>query len=92
MTLDATVQGSGPLCYLLPANGHHAADFAAVVPELARRLRTVALDWPATGKSPPLAAPAKTTLEQLTDVLEAEVLARSAEPGIFIGHSIGGYC
>lgn len=92
MTLHASIHGSGPALYLLPANGHHAADFDAIVPALARSFQTIALDWPAAGASPPLPSPADTTIEQLTQLLEADVRARCREPALFIGHSIGGYC
>lgn len=91
MELAYTVQGSGVPCYVLPANGHDARDFAAVRPTLAARFETVAVDWPAMGQSPAPAEPAAVSASGLADSLESLVLGRSAEPAVFIGHSVGGY-
>ncbi|HET6336036.1 MAG TPA: alpha/beta hydrolase [Polyangiales bacterium] len=91
MTLAHTSRGSGPSCYLLPANGHDARDFAAVRPTLATRFETVALDWPAMGSSPAPADPAAMSAAAFADELETFVLARGSEPAVFIGHSVGGY-
>jgi len=92
MNLDLDIRGARPPCYLLPANGHHARDFDAIRPALARHFETIALDWPAMGSSPASATPDETTIITLADLLEHTVLGRSDEPAVFIGHSIGGFC
>lgn len=91
MTLALSSQGSGPPCYLLPANGHDARDFSAVRPALAARFETLALDWPAMGASPPPPNPDAFGAEALADELEELVIARGSQPALFIGHSVGGY-
>jgi len=91
MTLALSTQGSGPPCYLLPANGHDARDFAAVRPALAAHFETLALDWPAMGASPAPPNPGALSAQALADQLEEVVVERAQEPAVFIGHSIGGY-
>ena len=85
----ADARGEGPPLLLLPANGHDARDFDAVRPALCRRFRTIALDWPAMGRSPSPERPHELTASVMADALE-DVTA-TLGPSLLIGHSLGGF-
>jgi len=83
------IAGSGPPLFLLHANGHDHHVFDAVTPALAQRFRTIAIDWPAMGDSPPPSRPASASL--FADLLEEVVDTLDAGPAAFIGNSVGGF-
>lgn len=85
-----TSQGSGPLVVLVPAAGRAAADFAPIVPALAKRHRVASLDWPSTGASPPAERPRDASAAAFASVL-GEVIRALGEPAIVFGHSVGGF-
>jgi pimeloyl-ACP methyl ester carboxylesterase len=85
-----TSQGEGPLLVLVPAAGRAAADFSAIVPALALRFRVVALDWPSTGASPAADRPDNATARVFAETLR-EVVEALGEPGVVLGHSVGGF-
>jgi pimeloyl-ACP methyl ester carboxylesterase len=64
------------MIWLLPANGHHSEDFAAVRPHLGAS-RT--LDWPLLG--------AGASARAFVDVARKNI----DEPAFIIGHSVGGF-
>jgi pimeloyl-ACP methyl ester carboxylesterase len=83
--------GQGVPLVLLHANPGDSLDFQAVMPELARHYRVLAVDWPGYGRS---AAPS--TLESITprffgNVLREFLAALALPPAIFIGNSVGGH-
>jgi pimeloyl-ACP methyl ester carboxylesterase len=82
--------GTGPVVVLLHAALHDRHDFDAIAPDLLRRYRVIAVDWPGHGGSP---APSSTASAALyADVLEDLVAALDLPPAVFIGSSVGGYC
>jgi pimeloyl-ACP methyl ester carboxylesterase len=85
-----TTQGTGPLLVLVPAAGRAAADFAPIVPALARDYRVAALDWPGTGASPPAERPRDATASAFASVLGVVIDALD-EPAVVLGHSVGGF-
>ncbi|MGO9321381.1 MAG: alpha/beta fold hydrolase [Solirubrobacteraceae bacterium] len=91
---------TGPIAYdeqggdegtlvLLPSGAHDRHDFdelRALIPE---RWRTIALDWPGHGESPPGDGPASAM--RLADVAEHVVERLAPEGAIVLGNSVGGF-
>ncbi len=84
-------RGSGPPLLLLHANPGDHHDYDAVVPALAVRYRTLAVDWPGFGASPPPASPRSASAMWMAAVLEDLVHRLQLEPVILVGSSVGGY-
>ncbi|MDB4968363.1 MAG: alpha/beta fold hydrolase [Myxococcales bacterium] len=85
------VRGQGPPMLLLCANGHDRHAFDAVMPELARRFRTVAVDWPGMGESPALTTTTPASAPMMADLIEELVAGLALGPAVIIGNSIGGF-
>jgi pimeloyl-ACP methyl ester carboxylesterase len=84
------VQGEGAPIVLLPSGAHDHHDYDALRALLpAQRFRTIALDWPAHGASPPGTAPASAT--RFADVAEELVAAVAPEGAVVVGNSVGGF-
>lgn len=83
--------GEGPPIVLLHAAGHDRHDYDAIIPELARKHRVLALDWPGWGDSPALTAPEESSAMLYARLLAEFVAALDLPPAIFIGNSVGGY-
>ena len=82
-------RGSGDTLVLLASGAHDRHDFdelRALIPE---RLRTVALDWPGHGESPPGPEPASAM--HLADVAEQVVERLAPDGAIVLGNSVGGF-
>jgi pimeloyl-ACP methyl ester carboxylesterase len=80
--------GSGPTLLLLHATLHDRRDFDPILEALARRYRTIAVDWPGHGDSDPVdAASAPLFADVLEDVVDGLGLSRAA----LIGNSVGGF-
>jgi pimeloyl-ACP methyl ester carboxylesterase len=90
-TVACDISGSGPPMLLLPANGHDRHAFDAVLPELSRHFRTVAVDWPAMGDSPAPTTATPASAPMMADLLEELVTALALGPAILVGNSIGGF-
>src|SRR5687768_11871278 len=73
--LAAELRGDGPPLLLLHAGGHDRHDFDAVVPALATRFRTVALDLPGHGESEPFDPPHAAGAGAICDAVEDAVAA-----------------
>lgn len=83
-------QGSGPPIVLLHSGGHDRRDFDAVVPALAKRFRTLAVDLPGHGESAMFAPPRAASARAICAAV-AELVAKLAlPPAIFVGNSVGG--
>ncbi|MET8995920.1 alpha/beta hydrolase [Amycolatopsis sp. NPDC004169] len=82
-------RGDGPPVVLLHAALHDHTDFAAISGELARRYRTIALDWPGHGASDP--APEEVSAPLFAEVLADFVAELALPPAVFLGNSVGGY-
>jgi pimeloyl-ACP methyl ester carboxylesterase len=81
-------RGAGPAVLLLHAALHSLHDYELVMAGLSSRYRTVALDWPAHGRSSssgPVSAPL------FADVLREVVESLQLERAVVIGNSVGGY-
>jgi pimeloyl-ACP methyl ester carboxylesterase len=85
------VRGQGPPMLLLPANGHDRHVFDAVLPELSRHFRTVAVDWPGMGDSPAPSTSTPASAPMMADLLEELVGGLGLEPVVLVGNSIGGF-
>jgi pimeloyl-ACP methyl ester carboxylesterase len=83
-------RGAGAPVVLLPSGAHDHHDYdelrALLPPD---RFRTIALDWPAHGASPPGARPASVT--RFADVAEALVAAVAPDGAVVVGNSVGGF-
>lgn len=86
-----TVRGEGAAVVLLHASPGDSRDFDAIVPALAERFTTYAVDWPGYGRSPapphPNAVTAMAYAGILPDILSGLGLTRAA----CVGNSVGGY-
>jgi pimeloyl-ACP methyl ester carboxylesterase len=81
--------GSGDTLVLLASGAHDRHDFdelRALIPE---RMRTVALDWPGHGESPPGDEPASAI--HLANVAECAVELLAPDGAIVLGNSVGGF-
>lgn len=83
--------GSGPSVLLLHATLHDRHDFDPVVETLARRYRTIAVDWPGHGDSDPVDATMEPGAPLFADVLEDVVDGLGLSRAVLIGNSVGGF-
>jgi pimeloyl-ACP methyl ester carboxylesterase len=82
-------QGAGETIVLLPSGAHDRHDYDELRALLNARFRTIALDWPSHGASPPGRRPVSAML--LADIAE-ELVAKLAPAGaIVVGNSVGGF-
>jgi len=81
--------GAGPPLLLLHGAGHDRRDFDGVVPVLARRFRTLAVDLPGFGDSS-VAAPRSLSAAKLFDVLEELLDGLGLRDAVLLGNSVGG--
>jgi pimeloyl-ACP methyl ester carboxylesterase len=81
-------RGEGPPVVLLHAASHDHRDFDALVSLLEAQYRTIALDWPAHGRST-YAGPVSAPL--FAGTLADVVRALDLPPAVFIGNSVGGF-
>jgi pimeloyl-ACP methyl ester carboxylesterase len=83
--------GSGPTVLLLHATLHDRRDFDPIVEALARRYRTIAVDWPGHGNSDPVDASMEPGAPLFADVLEDVVDGLGLSRAALIGNSVGGF-
>jgi pimeloyl-ACP methyl ester carboxylesterase len=86
-----TVRGAGSPVLLLHANPGDGRDYAAVVPALAERHTTYAVDWPAYGGSPAPPEPGTTTAMDYAGILPEVLAGLGIRRTALIGNSVGGY-
>ncbi|HEY4997095.1 MAG TPA: alpha/beta hydrolase [Solirubrobacteraceae bacterium] len=82
-------QGSGKAIVMLPSGAHDRHDFDELRALIPAGFRTLALDWPAHGDSPPDAGPGSAM--HMADVAEQSVEELAPEGAIVLGNSIGGF-
>jgi pimeloyl-ACP methyl ester carboxylesterase len=82
-------QGSGDTLVMLASGAHDRHDFDELRALIPPRLRTIALDWPGHGESPPGDAPASAM--HLANVAEQVVERLAPDGAIVIGNSVGGF-
>ncbi len=85
-----TEHGQGAPLILLHANPGDSQDFAAVIPELSKSHKVLALDWPGYGQSDCPAHPETASVNLFQTVLREFLTALAIAPAFFIGNSIGG--
>jgi pimeloyl-ACP methyl ester carboxylesterase len=83
--------GSGPTVLLLHAALHDRHDFDPIVETLAKRYRTIAVDWPGHGDSEPVDATMEPSAPLFADVLEDVVDGLGLSRAVLIGNSVGGF-
>jgi pimeloyl-ACP methyl ester carboxylesterase len=83
--------GSGPTVLLLHATLHDRHDFDPIVDALARRYRTIAVDWPGHGDSDPIDAADEPSAPLFANVLEDVVDGLGITRAVLIGNSVGGF-
>ena len=83
--------GSGPTVLLLHATLHDRHDFDPIVGTLAKRYRTIAVDWPGHGDSDPVDATTQPGAPLFADVLEDVVDGLGLSRAVLIGNSVGGF-
>jgi pimeloyl-ACP methyl ester carboxylesterase len=83
--------GGGPTVLLLHATLHDRHDFDPIVEALARRYRTIAVDWPGHGDSDPVDATVEPSAPLFADVLEDVVDGLGVSRAVLIGNSVGGF-
>jgi pimeloyl-ACP methyl ester carboxylesterase len=83
--------GSGPTVLLLHATLHDRHDFDPIVETLARRYRTIAVDWPGHGDSDSVDATMEPGAPLFADVLEDVVDGLGLSRAVLIGNSVGGF-
>jgi pimeloyl-ACP methyl ester carboxylesterase len=85
---DEQGQGNDTLV-LLASGAHDRHDFDELRALLPQHWRTIALDWPAHGESPPGEGPASAM--RLADIAEHVVERLSPQGAIVLGNSVGGF-
>ena len=83
--------GSGPTLLLLHATLHDRHDFDPIVETLAKRYRTIAVDWPGHGESDPIDASIEPSAPLFADVLEDVADGLGLSRAVLIGNSVGGF-
>lgn len=83
------VRGEGETIVLLSSGAHDRHDWDELRVLLPAGLRTIALDWPSHGESPPGEGPLSAM--RLADVAEEVVQRLAPEGAIVVGNSVGGF-
>ncbi|HEY6779485.1 MAG TPA: alpha/beta hydrolase [Thermoleophilaceae bacterium] len=82
-------RGSGQPIVLLPSGAHDHHDFDELRALLPEGYRSISLDWPGHGASPPATAPASAM--GFADVAERLVERLAPEGAVVVGNSVGGF-
>lgn len=88
-TIAYDERGEGAPLVLLPSGAHERRDFDELRALLPARFRSVALDWPGHGESPPGSGVASAMA--FADAAEALVEAVAPEGAVVLGNSVGGF-
>jgi pimeloyl-ACP methyl ester carboxylesterase len=82
-------RGAGAPIVLLASGAHDRHDYDELRARIPAHFRTIALDWPSHGESPPGDGPG--TAMRLADVAEEAVEQLAPEGAIVLGNSVGGF-
>jgi pimeloyl-ACP methyl ester carboxylesterase len=82
-------RGKGQPVFLLPSGGHDHHDFDELRDLLPTRFRSISLDWPAHGSSPP--GVGRATAMRFADIVEEMVDQLTPSGAIIAGNSVGGF-
>ncbi len=91
MQLAHTATGAGRTALLLHANPGDRRDWDAIVPDLARDHRVIAIDWPGHGDSPAPEPPRSASAMMYADAIARFAAAHDLRDAVVIGNSVGGY-
>ncbi len=83
------VSGSGEAVVMLSSGAHDRHDWDELRTLLPERFRTIALDWPSHGDSPP--GEGALSAMRIADVTEQAVAQLAPEGALVIGNSVGGF-
>jgi pimeloyl-ACP methyl ester carboxylesterase len=83
--------GSGPPLLLLHNAAHSRRDWDSVRPALAEHYRTIAVDLPAHGDSPPPPPSWQPSAAAVADAVEDVVHSLCSGPATIVGSSVGGF-
>jgi pimeloyl-ACP methyl ester carboxylesterase len=83
------VRGDGRPIVLLPSGAHDHHDYDELRALLPTRFRSISLDWPGHGASPPGRGVASAM--RFADVAEEIVAALAPEGAVIVGNSVGGF-
>src|SRR5688572_20614121 len=90
-TLAYTEHGRGRPMLLMHANPGSRHDYDAVIADLAREHRVIAIDWPGYGDSPAPSDPRSASAMFFARVAIELADALSLRDAVVIGNSVGGY-
>ncbi len=82
-------RGDGQPIVLLPSGGHDHHDYDELRALLPPRYRSISLDWPAHGASPP--GHGTSSAMRFADVTEELVSTLAPEGAVVVGNSVGGF-
>src|SRR5579859_1641357 len=82
--------GEGRPIVLLPSGAHDHHDYDELRERLPARFRSIALDWPSHGQSPP--GTGEASAMRFADVVEEVVSALAPDGAVIAGNSVGGFC
>lgn len=86
---DADVDGGGAPIVLLPSGAHDHRDYDELRALLPARFRTIALDWPGHGSTPPGHGAASAM--HFADIAEEFVATLAPTGAVVVGNSVGGF-
>jgi pimeloyl-ACP methyl ester carboxylesterase len=89
LAYDSLGPAEGPAVILLPSGAHSRRDYDEIRALLDSRLRTIALDWPAHGDSPP--GRDELSAMRVAAVAEEAIAQLAPEGAIVLGNSVGGF-
>ena len=82
-------RGEGEAIVLLPSGAHDHHDYDELRALLPARFRSISLDWPSHGASPPGQGPA--TAMSFADLAQELVAALAPGGAVVVGNSVGGF-
>jgi pimeloyl-ACP methyl ester carboxylesterase len=82
-------RGEGQPIFLLPSGAHDHHDFDELRDLLPARFRSISLDWPAHGSSPP--GVGRASAMRFADIVEEMVDRLAPNGAIIAGNSVGGF-
>lgn len=85
---DERGDASGHRIVLLPSGGHDRRDYDALRQLLPHRFRSISLDWPGHGESPPGSG---ASAMRFADVVEQAVERLAPRGAVVVGNSVGGF-
>jgi pimeloyl-ACP methyl ester carboxylesterase len=89
LAYDVLGSDDGPPVILLPSGGHNRHDYDELRALVQGQLRTIALDWPGHGESPP--GRGVLSAMRMAAVAEEAIAQLAPEGAIVLGNSVGGF-